>query len=161
MICRCVCCWLFWLIKIKNTSSGGTTRSHNSGACSVERTITSDRMGLNSSKISYINERRQRSTAPPQTTLDERYDFSARPRRVMKGIIPCLMMTMHPRKSSPFPKFIYEITGISSYPNLIIKTIGFLFIQLVYICLLIIFVFIISILFFVVVVAVAVGVFVP
>uniref|UniRef100_A0A1A9WLZ0 Coiled-coil domain-containing protein 28B n=1 Tax=Glossina brevipalpis TaxID=37001 RepID=A0A1A9WLZ0_9MUSC len=71
-------------ISIKSISSGDTTRSRNSASCSIERTITSDKVGQTSAKVTYVNERRQRPHL--HGTADERFEFKSRPRKLLKGI---------------------------------------------------------------------------
>uniref|UniRef100_A0A1B0C0R6 Coiled-coil domain-containing protein 28B n=1 Tax=Glossina palpalis gambiensis TaxID=67801 RepID=A0A1B0C0R6_9MUSC len=69
-------------ISIKSISSGDTTRSRNSASCSIERTITSDKVGQTSAKVTYVNERRQRPHL--HGTADERFEFKSRPRKLLK-----------------------------------------------------------------------------
>uniref|UniRef100_A0A1A9VI40 Coiled-coil domain-containing protein 28B n=1 Tax=Glossina austeni TaxID=7395 RepID=A0A1A9VI40_GLOAU len=75
-------------ISIKSISSGDTTRSRNSASCSIERTITSDKVGQTSAKVTYVNERRQRPHL--HGTADERFEFKSRPRKLLKGLISSL-----------------------------------------------------------------------
>ncbi|KAL9927242.1 uncharacterized protein ACN427_012422 isoform 1-T1 [Glossina fuscipes fuscipes] len=69
-------------ISIKSISSGDTTRSRNSASCSIERTITSDKVGQTSAKVTYVNERRQRPHL--HGPADERFEFKSRPRKLLK-----------------------------------------------------------------------------
>ncbi|KAL9923835.1 coiled-coil domain-containing protein 28B isoform X2 [Glossina fuscipes] len=71
-------------ISIKSISSGDTTRSRNSASCSIERTITSDKVGQTSAKVTYVNERRQRPHL--HGTADERFEFKSRPRKLLKEV---------------------------------------------------------------------------
>lgn len=72
------------VLQIKSISSGETTRSRNSASCSIERTITSDKVGHTSAKVTYINERRPRPHL--HGTNDERFEFKSRPRKLLKGM---------------------------------------------------------------------------
>ncbi|XP_055850873.1 coiled-coil domain-containing protein 28A isoform X3 [Episyrphus balteatus] len=64
-------------VNIKSTSSGDTTRSRNSASCSIERT-TSDK-NTSSAKVTYVNERRQKSAQD-----ESRFEFKSRPRKLLK-----------------------------------------------------------------------------
>ncbi|XP_055850848.1 uncharacterized protein LOC129915369 isoform X1 [Episyrphus balteatus] len=66
-------------VNIKSTSSGDTTRSRNSASCSIERT-TSDK-NTSSAKVTYVNERRQKSAQD-----ESRFEFKSRPRKLLKEI---------------------------------------------------------------------------